>query len=89
MPTTTPAQPSDTSRSTGLPCLRDETTGLTCPGGRTVGTDSFECEPLPLAGLGAERRCDIVREIEMRDKLQISQRLQWPHTQPRPKAKQK
>ena len=74
MPTATPAQPFDTSRSTGLPCLRDETTGLTWPGGRTVGTCCCKCEPLPFVGLGAERRCDIVREIEMRDKLQISQK---------------
>lgn len=89
MPTKKPAQPSETSGSIGLPCLRDETTGLTWPGGRTVGTCCCKCEPLPFVGLGAERRCDIVREIEMRDKLQISQRMQWPHTQPRPKAKQK
>jgi hypothetical protein len=63
MPTATPAQPFDTSRSTGLPCLRDETTGLTWPGGRTVGTCCCECEPLPFAGLGAERRCDIMQVL--------------------------
>ena len=64
MPTTPKHPASDTSSSTGLPCLRDETTGLTWPGGRTVGTCSFECEPLPLAGLGADRRCDILEKLK-------------------------
>lgn len=64
MPTNPKHPASDISRSTGLPCLRDETTGLTWPGGRTVGTCCCKCEPLPFAGLGAERRCDILEKLK-------------------------
>ena len=78
MPTIIKHPASDTFRSTGFPCLRDETTGLTLPGGRTLGTCSCECEPLPFAGDGAERRCDIIREIEMRDKLKIRPKQRYP-----------